>query len=232
MIPLLLPLPAVAACPETTVADLVAEVPAPAIVVLGERHGERKELRRAAEVVEALAARGPVTVALEAIHADHQDAATALTEHGKKGRFKRDSEWKRSWGFPLGAYWPVIRQATDGVVLVGAGLDLGPAPAEREIRIPDGYEAALLEAMEGHEMSDEVRARFARSMAWRDLRIAELAVDGWSGEGTLVILTGRGHVEGGRGVTFQLEALSDAPVRAALLDGEDAECPAGIPAIR
>lgn len=221
---------AAAGCEPVTV-DALTAGDKPVVVVLGERHGHRKELRRAARVVEALAGNGPVTVALEAVHGDQQDAADALAEHGRRRRFKQESDWKATWGYRLGAYWPVLRQARDGVVLVGAGLDLGPAPDERDVPIPEGYAEQLAEAMEGHDMPAEVAARFTRSMAWRDLRIAEQAVEGWDGRGALVILTGRGHVEGGRGVTWQLDEFTDAPVRAALLDAEDATCEAGARAL-
>lgn len=219
-----------AGCEPVTAETLTGGEP-PFVLVLGERHGHRKELRRAAEVVERLAARGPVTVALEAVHGDHQDAADALAVHGRRRRFKRESEWSSTWGFRLGAYWPVLRQAGVDVAVVGAGLDLGPAPEDRTVAIPDGYAEQLAEAMAGHEMPPEMAARFTRSMAWRDLRIAEQAVNSWDGRGALVIVTGRGHVEGGRGVTWQLPELTEAPVRAALLDAEDATCEAGTPAL-
>lgn len=220
-----------AACPTTSVQALVDQVEAPAIVVLGERHGHRRELKRAARVVEAFAARGPVTVALEAVRGERQEAVEAFADHGRRCRLKRDLDWKETWGYRYGAYWRTLRQGRDGVRLVGAGLALGPAPAGKAIAIPDGYEEQLAEAMEGHELPPDMKARFTRSMAWRDLRIGELAVAGWDGEGVLIILTGRGHVEGGRGTPWQLRRQVQVPVHAALLDAEDAECPAGNPAL-
>ena len=70
-----------------------------------------------------------------------------------------------------------------------------------------------------HGMDPEI---FVRSMAWRDLAIAENAVKGWSGEGFLVLLTGRGHVTDGLGSPWQIRenALSEAPVHAYLLASE------------
>lgn len=211
--------------------DVLAQTEAPAVLVLGERHGQRDELRLAAELVERLGERAPVTVALEAVHGDRQDAADAFAEHGRRGRLKRGLAWKETWGYRFGVYWPVLRQGRDGVRLVGAGLDLGPAPAGQAIAIPDGYEEQLADAMAGHDMPPDVEARFTRSMAWRDLRIAQQAVDGWNQEGFLVIVTGRGHVEGGRGVTWQLRRLTHAPILPALLAAEDATCPADTPVL-
>ena len=73
-------------------------------------------------------------------------------------------------------------------------------------------------------MKPEVRERFPVSMAWRDFRIGELALEGWSGEGYLVVLTGRGHVEGGQGTNWQLAQLTDAPVHSVVLDHDGAQC--------
>jgi len=57
--------------------------------------------------------------------------------------------------------------------------------------------------MAGHEMPLAMQSRFVRSMAWLDHQIAETALGAWDGQGYLVILVGREHVEGGKGVAWQ-----------------------------
>jgi hypothetical protein len=76
-------------------------------------------------------------------------------------------------------------------------------------------------------MAPDVAARFTTSMAWRDFRIAELAMNGWTGEGFLVVLTGRGHIEGSMGTNWQLEHLTEAPITSVVLGHEDARCNPG-----
>jgi hypothetical protein len=219
---------ALAACQPTDVGSFVDRVQAPAVVILGERHGDRGDLRRAGEVVRALRERAPVTLAVEALDTSHQGAIEAWAEE-ERGlcRLKRVTDWKEDWGYPFRTYRPLLREARRGATLVAAGLPIGPAPDGVEIEIPEGYAAALAGAMAAHgDMPPEMLDRFTRSMAWRDLQIGTAGVDGWTGEGVLVIVTGRGHVEGGRGTAWQLERLLDVPVHEAILDPEGAECPA------
>ena len=68
---------------------------------------------------------------------------------------------------------------------------------------------------------------FVEAMAWRDHRLAKNALAGWNGEGTLVVLVDRFHVEGGKGVSWQLQRMTDVPVRVLLLSDGGATCQAG-----
>ena len=216
-------------CEEIELVELAGQ-DAPAVVILGERHGEKGDMKRARSVVEALAEKGPVTLAMEAIHEKNQPVIERYAAGEiKRGKLEDELNWSKTWGFKWGAYKKLVAASDDGVRVVAAGLDLGPKPEEQELELPDGYHDFLMEAMEGsgHEMSDEIKARFATSMAWRDFRIAELAVDGWDRQGYLVILVGRGHVEGSMGTNWQVAKLVDAPVISAVLDHGDARCLAG-----
>lgn len=221
---------AVAGCHEVSVQEL-ASVGAPAVIVLGERHGVRSDLRIARRLVDALAASGPVTLALEAAHEDHQAALDRFVagEVGVRG-LRRGLRWEQTWGFSWGPYRRLFRRGRRGVHLVAAGLTLGPAPDDRLVSVPEGYEDHLATVMQAHgaTLDGAAKARFARSMAWRDLRIGELAVDAWNGRGTLVILTGRGHVEGGWGTPRQLRELTAAPIESVLLSSDsDSACAEG-----
>jgi uncharacterized iron-regulated protein len=217
-------------CDDITLDELV-ERPAPAVLVLGERHGNKSDMKRAYGVVQELVASGePVTLAMEAVHEDNQPVLDAFEarEFGK-GKLPRKLDWSKTWGFPWKPYKKLVTSSRKGVNVVAAGLKLGPKPDDREVEIPEGYDAFLMDIMgaHGHGMDPEMKARFSTSMAWRDFRIAELAVEGWDGNGYLVILTGKGHIEGGMGTNWQLpklEKVGETPVVSAVLDHEGARC--------
>lgn len=221
---------ALASCPVISPQDLAQEVSAsgePAVLLLGERHGDRGDLRVAHRVLRALAQRGEVTLALEAVHEDHQPVLDAYRAgEGGVRRLRRALHWDQSWGYRWGPYRRLLKLGRRDVALVAAGLTLGPAPEGREVPLPDGYAEELAEVMAAHGMPQDpaVQARFARSMAWRDLRIGELAVEGWSRRGTLVVLTGRGHVQGGRGTEWQLRSRGESRISSALLGLTEEPC--------
>ena len=98
------------------------------------------------------------------------------------------------------------------MTVVAAGLDLGKRPEGRTTPIPNGYINILRDAFGEHEMPIELESQFVQSMAWRDFGIAEAAITGWDQKGYLVILTGRGHVEGGKGVQWQAQRMVSVPV--------------------
>lgn len=203
-------------CEEITLAD-ITRLPSPAVIVLGERHGTQPDLRRATRVAGALSRKAPVTVALEAIDRSQQELVDAY----ERGEFTAKDlpdrlRWEESWGFAWGPYRKLV-SSTSWTVL-GAGLPLGPAPDDAPLDIPDDYASFLADMMSEHgEMPAEMQSRFARSMTWRDYGIAQAAIEGWSGDGYLVIVTGRGHVEGGLGVEYQLRHMTDRPVDAFVL---------------
>jgi uncharacterized iron-regulated protein len=205
------------ACERIGFAEVV-DVPAPAVLVLGERHGVQPDLMRAARVMRTLAERGPVTVALEAVHERYQPILDGFA----RGEIEADDleallEWETSWGFSYRAYAPLVTAASEGARVIAAGLDLGPRPETRGVPLPGGYREILAASMGGHPVTPGTESDFLQAMAWRDFRIAELGVRGWDGQGVLLIVTGRGHVEGGLGVSWQAQRMTPAPVRAAVL---------------
>ncbi|MBX2796087.1 MAG: ChaN family lipoprotein [Myxococcales bacterium] len=204
------------ACDEVSVAD-VATVDVPSILVLGERHGHVGDLRHAADVVRALMDRGPVTVSLEAVAEEYQDVLDQLSRGEIRARrVKRLTRWSETWGHAFSAYRPLLR--IRGLQFVAGGPPLGKKPADVEVPVPESYAERLESVAVAHGMSADDAPRFAASMAYRDRRIGELAVNGWDGSGVLVIVTGRGHVAQGLGTPWQLaQGLSDADVSSALL---------------
>lgn len=213
-------------CERVSLGELVS-VPAPAVIVLGERHGMQPDLGRAMRVVRKLAAQGArVTVALEAVHERYQPVLDRYAE----GRVGADDlpdmlDWDSSWGFAWAPYAPLVRAHDVGATVVAAGLTLGPRPEGEAVPLPPSYMDILGPAMGGHPLQPGEEGRFVQAMAWRDHRIAELALQGWDQRSYLVIVTGRGHVEGGKGVTWQLARMTQAPVSSVVLaKGPDAPC--------
>lgn len=215
-------------CETVTYAD-VAAVSGPAVVVLGERHGMQPDLSRATRVVRGFSRRGPVTVALEAVHRDLQPtlddyAAGAFDTEDLESRL----DWKKRWGFPYAPYASLVSGALSGQRVVAAGVDLGPGPEGESPPIPSGYLTILRDVMGGHDVPPDRESAFLASMAWRDYAIGKAAIDGWDGQGVLVVVTGRGHVEGGKGVAWQIEQLTEVPVSAFVLAwGANSACYAG-----
>lgn len=214
----LLSAPAPAAECETVSFRDVIDVEAPAVIVLGERHGHQPDLRRAGRVVSRLARTAPVQVGIEAVHQRYQPVLDAFAAgRADASDLPELMDWEGSWGFRWRPYQPVVTAAVDGATVRAAGLDLGPMPEDAQVPIPPAYFDILRDAMAGHEMDPSMASGFVAAMAWRDHRIAALSAEGWSGEGYLVIVTGRGHVEGGKGVNWQVQRMVDAPVHSFVL---------------
>jgi hypothetical protein len=73
-------------------------------------------------------------------------------------------------------------------------------------------------------MPPELESRFVEQVAWIDHQLATKALEGWDGNGFLVVLVDRFHVQGGLGVPWQLARLTEAPVSAALLADAGSRC--------
>lgn len=218
------------ACSYVGFADVVAPA-APAVIVLGERHGYQPDLGRAGKVVRALSERAPVRVALEAVHHKYQGVLDAFA-HGQidVSDLPARLEWTDSWGFAYRPYAALVEAAErlPNATVIGAGLDLGPKPDDANVPLPSRYMDLLRPAMGGHPIPLEQEGSFVQAMAWRDYGIASAALQGWDGQGYLVILTGRGHVEGGKGVAWQAGHLTQVPVSAFVLaPGKEPPCLSG-----
>lgn len=212
-------------CEAIKLSDITA-IAAPAVIVLGERHGTRPDLPRAMRVARRLQNRAPVAIAIEAVHEKYQGvldqyAATPFPDE----EFPAKLDWENSWGFPWRPYAPLVTAADEGILVIAAGTDLGPPPADApKFQVPPGYLPILADTMGGHEVPPELQDRFARSMAWRDFKIADSALASWDKKGYLVIVTGRGHVEGGKGVAWQADQKTDSPVHAFVLSWTEPPC--------
>lgn len=208
--------------------DILA-VPPPAVIVLGERHGTQPDLARATRIVRSLHERAPVTLALEAVHEQQQSVLDEFADGDIEYEALPEAlSWEETWGYDWAPYARLVTSATTDVRVLAAGTDLGKAPEDARYPIPSGYISILRDAMAGHDMPLDMEERFVRSMAWRDFKIASLATGPWDQKGYLVIVTGRGHIEGGKGVNWQAEQVVDVPVRSYVLAwGKQPPCYAG-----
>jgi uncharacterized iron-regulated protein len=212
-----------AECGKTSIGKLT-QAPAPAVIVLGERKGTLPDLARARKVVKKLAARGePVTLALQAVKPEGQpvlDQVSAGTLPVDQAAGKLD--WENTWGFPFEVYAPLLE--LEGVKTVGIGQAYTLRPSEEAVPLPPAYITVLADPMGDNPVPPEMESGFAEFVAWADHRMARAAVEAWDGRGYLVILVDRYHVEGGLGVQWQAQRLTEAPVSAALLADAGSRC--------
>ena len=193
-------------------------VEAPAVLILGERHGTQPDLNRASNIVYRMAKHHQVTVALESVHSEYQGV---LDDYAEGNMDPSDlphlMDWEKSWGFPWAPYEQLVTSAVFGAKTVAIGFELGPRPAHQSVPLPSNYIDILRDAMAGHDMPLEMESDLVQAMAWRDYHMAELAVQGWDGQGYLVIVVGRGHVEGSKGIAWQVQRMVQTPVHAFVL---------------
>lgn len=211
-------------CEKTSIGRLAAS-PLPAVFVLGERKGTEPDLARAGKLVAKLAKRGPVTVALQAVRLEHQDVldryaggALALEQ------LPAELDWGNTWGFPFEAYAPVLESRALGAKLVAIGADYVLRPADVVLPLPPAYIHVLADPMGESPVPVEIEGRTVETVAWADQRFAARAIGAWDGQGALVVVVDRFHVEGGLGVQWQAQRLTDKPVVAALLADADSRC--------
>ena len=116
-------------------------------------------------------------VALEAVDRSKQVAMDQLAEGSLKPRLVEPAtDWSSTWGHAFKPYLKVFKTGMAvGATFVGVGLPVGPAPDDRELKVPERYITELGATASEHGMDPNV---FANSMAWRDLAIARRP---WSG---------------------------------------------------
>lgn len=211
---------ALAGCTPVTLAELGA-IPAPAVFVLGERKGMQPDLWRASRLVTRLRKEGePVTVALQAVSVDQQPVLDRYAE----GEMEPEDlpallDWNSTWGFPYAPYRRLVQGAVHGDVVLGIGHAVEAQPEGTISPRPPGYIQVLTDTMGGHYMPQPLEPGFTQTVSWLDHRMAASAVEGWSAEGYLVVVADRLHVEGGKGIAWQIQRLQEAPVTVVNLAG-------------
>lgn len=211
-------------CEKVSLAQ-VADVQAPAVIVLGERRGIWPDLVRAERLIARLQRDHHVTVALEAVHVDKQPVLDQYTS-GSIGLsdVPELTGWGEYWGIPWSAYQGVVAAGELGADLIAIGVNAELRPAQDTIPLPPGYLHVLLDAVGEHAVPVELESQFVQTVAWKDHRMAANAIEAWDGEGVLVILADRLHVEGGMGVQWQAQRLTEVPVTSVLLANANTPC--------
>jgi len=204
----------------------VLDFDAPAVLVLGERKGTLPDLSRARKIVKKLAARGPVTVAIQAVRTDHQTVLDQLSA----GTIPIEQvpgllDWENSWGFPFEAYQPLLETAVSTKSkLVGIGQDFTLRPSDQIVQSPPGFFQILADPMGDNPVPAELESKYVEFVSWAAHGLANTALSAWDGKGVLVIVVDRYFVEGGGGVPFQVQQLSQAKVSSAILVDAESRC--------
>lgn len=203
----------------------IAEVQAPAVIVIGERRGIWPDLLRAERLIQRLRQDHAVTVALEAVHVDKQPVLDQYTAGDiTLSDVPELTGWGEYWGIPWQAYQGVVATGELGANLIAIGVNAQLRPNEDTIPLPPGYLHVLLDAVGEHAVPVELESQFVQTVAWKDYRMAKNAVTAWDGKGVLVILADRLHVEGGMGIQWQAQRMTDVPVTSALLASAETPC--------
>jgi hypothetical protein len=212
------------ACEKVSVGEL-AKVNVPSVLVLGERKGTQPDLVRAAKVVKALQKSGPVTLALQAVDRGQQSVLDQLTTGALSTEGLEEAlGFHEAWGAPITGYLPLFALADDGVRLVAIGGPVEPRAEDDPLPLPPGYIHVLGDAMGEAMMPVELEPRFIQRVAWIDHTLATRALSAWDEQGTLVILADRLHVEGGKGISWQAQRLTEVRVHQAVLAWSDTPC--------
>lgn len=209
-------------CEYISVKDVTSITP-PAVVILGERYGHQPDLGRAKTIVRKFAGgEAPVTVALEAVPA----SAQSVLDDFASGTGPMASDlpellsWEETWGFSWARYEPLVTSALVGAKVVGIGGDVLAGFHDEEsgrVRVPSRYASLLETSMADAPVPIELGSQVVEAMAWSDRTLAQRALAGWDEQGVLVIVVGRGRVEGGKGVSWQLKQLTSQPIHDVIL---------------
>ncbi len=214
-------------CEKVSLAD-IADVPAPAVLVVGERPGAWPDLLRAEKLVHKLRRDSAVTLAFQAIDVDKQ---SVLDQYAAAKLRQSDLPvllaWTEHWTMPFKSYQPLIAMSELDVSLVAAGSTPELRPEDSRIMLPPGYIHVLMDAVGENAIPVDLESTFVQTMAWRDHSVAQAAIQGWDGQGYLVIVADRLHVEGGKGIQWQAARLTDVPVSSVLLADGHSPCYAG-----
>ena len=211
-------------CTMVTGADIVS-TPPDSVIVLGVRRGTQPDLWRAASVARRLSRTAPVTLAIDAVPPEQQAVLDRYAEGAVlPGDLPELMGWSTWSDFEWGPYRSLVTSASWGAEVVAAGVDWSARPSDAILPLPPSYMFVLGEAFGDAPVPVAWEPRMVEMMAWRDHRIARTALEHWDGQGYLVIVADRFHVEGGKGISWQAQRMSDRPVRAFLVADAGARC--------
>lgn len=211
-------------CATVSMGDVAQREPG-SILVLGERLGVQRDVRRAATIVRKLLRQGPVTVAVDSFPIEAQN----MLYRRSAGLGNVSSTLSEIQALPhvtrsMAVYGRLVKLADLGVNIVAAGTAWRTPPDAWTGAAPLAYINVLQQAMGDGPVPVAVEEPLLRRLSWHQAGIAKAAVDAWDKQGTLVIVADRTWVQGGYGIPFQLASLTDAPIDAVLLGDTQAAC--------
>lgn len=230
-------------------AEVTARLAERDFVLLGERHDDAEHHRWQLHTLAALLGRREIgAVGFEMLPRSKQSVLDAWAQGEKDAEtFFEAADWDRVWGYDTELYRPLLdfvrmhrlpaRALNVERETVRAVREEGwsaLAPDEREdVGEPAPASEAYVDRLErtwrhhpGMEDDAEALERFVEAQTFWDRAMAEALAEAYEDSGAPVVgIVGRGHLEGGHGITHQLADLgySDAAILLPLEAG--AACP-------
>lgn len=214
-------------------ADFLDAIAQAEVILLGERHDNIDEHRWQLYLLAALQGRHrDIAVGFEMFTREQQPVLDRWSDGElSEAEFLEQVDWSETWGYPAELYAPLLHfvrlNRIDSIALnidrallqriSREGWDAVP-PSERyqiqpAVPGPPEYDALLDEILRTHHhgpeaMSEERQLSFRRAQQAWDRAMAEAIADATEDhEGPLVGLVGRGHMEWGYGIPYQLAAM-------------------------
>lgn len=204
----------------TSWADYLQALSAASVVCVGEEHDKASHHRVQAETVAELAARRPVTVALEMVSVDQQGTLDDFLA-GRMSEGDCAAWWDKAWGYPYAIYKPIFDAArAAGLPVKGINVPralvrevalkgiAGLAPAERA-QLPAviaqssdaRYRAYIESSLDEHgPMPADRRARMREAQAVWNEGMGANAASLAAGGRLVVVVAGQGHMLWGGGI--------------------------------
>lgn len=216
-----------------TSAAMLDQISQARVVLLGERHDRADEHRWQLQVLAAIQGRHSGTVAgFEMFSRTQQDDLDRwVSGELSEAEFLERVDWDRTWGYPAELYLPLLHFVRLNQMPAVAlnierellqrisreGWDAVPLDERYQIRQaapgPAAYDAMLDEIMSAHQQgsepaSEQQKEAFRRAQsAWDRAMAAALAVALENQPGPVVAMVGRGHMQWGYGIPYQLADL-------------------------
>jgi len=227
--------------------DALARAAGAQTVLLGEEHASAAHHLWQRDMIEALAASGPLVIGLEQLSREAQPALDRWVAGATdEAQFLAESRWAELWGHDFAAYRPVFALArARGIPMQALNVDRafvrkvgregfdkaaadGKAPISRPATADPAYVLRLEAAFRQHkrEASPEALARFVDAQTVWDRAMAEAIVRALRNQpgARVAAIMGWGHVAHGHGVAHQLKDLGATAVLTAIPVAGGASC--------
>lgn len=189
--------------------------PAAEVLLVGEQHDAAEHQRRAAQVVERLAAQGRLAAVV--LEMAEQGRSTApLPRDADEAQMREALAWDDR-GWPWAAYGPIVVAAVRaGVPVIGANL---PRASLREVMRDERLDAEVSDALRERLLADVRDGHcdllpasqlpgMTRVQIGRDLAMARLLEAHAKPGGVVMLVAGANHVDRTRGVPQHLRSLA------------------------